>query len=126
MTANGKLLKIFCLAALFAGIASLVCGFVLVAGSLADVDAWVTAGEGIGAALTGARSAILANVPSNTSKIKTISLVATLVAVAGAAFMLFGGQDVQVAQIALAVALCVIAVAAFVIAAQIVKEQLRK
>ncbi|MBR3235679.1 MAG: hypothetical protein IKG11_08690 [Atopobiaceae bacterium] len=127
MTAEGKLLKLSSLAALFVGLGSLVFGLVLALGTMVDVDAWVTAGEGLVAMIYGVRTAILANVPSNTSKIKIKALALTVLAAAVVGFFVYlGARQVQMPQICLAVLVCVIAVAAFVIASRIVKEQLRK
>ena len=126
MTSQGRLLKIFCLAALFVGIGSLAYGVLLAVADLSDIDAWVTTGEGLLSTVLGVRTAILANVPSNTAKIKSKYLIAALAAIAVIAYLAYSKANVQVAQLALAAIVCVIVVAGFFIAAGIVKEQLRK
>lgn len=126
MTSQGRLLKIFCLAALFVGIGSLAYGIVLAVADLADIDAWVTTGEGLLSTVLGVRTAILANVPSNTEKIKSKYLIAALAAIAVIAYLAYSRANVQVAQLALAAIVCVIVLVGFFVAAGIVKEQLRK
>lgn len=126
MTSQGRLLKVFCLAALFVGIGSLVYGVVLAVANLADLDAWVTAGEGLISTVLGVRTAILANVPSNTALIKKKYLIAALAAIAVIAYLVYSRTDVTVAQLAVAALVCAIVVIGFVIASGIVKEQLRK
>ena len=128
MTADGKLLKISCLAALFAGLASLAVGIFLAigVGNMIDIDAWVTAAEGLASTVYGVRTAILANVPSNTSKIKTFALCLTVLGIAVVSFLLYSAGHVEIIQTCLAVVVCVIAVVGFVLASRIVKEQLRK
>jgi hypothetical protein len=126
MTSQGRLLKVFCLAALFAGIGSLVYGVALAVGNFADIDAWVTTGEGLLSSVLGVRTAILANVPSNTAKIKSKYLIAALAAIAVIAYLAYSRANVQIPQLALAAIVCVIVLAGFFIASSIVKEQLRK
>ena len=126
MTSDGKLLKIFCIASLFAGIASAVLGIVLFVATMTDIDALATAFDGVLGTVFGARCAILANVPSNTAKIRGKALIFMLAAAAVVAFLVFGGQDVETMQYAAAGFLCGIAFVALVLAQRIVKEQLRK
>ena len=126
MTADGKLLKISCIASLFAGIATVVLGIVLFAATMTDMDALVTACDGLLATVFGARCAILANVPSNTAKIRGKALIFLAAAAAVVAFLVFGGQDVVTLQYATAGFLCGLALVALALAQRIVKEQLRK
>lgn len=126
MTSQGRLLKVFCLAALFVGIGSLVYGVILAVANFADIDAWVTTGEGLLSAVLGVRTAILANVPSNTAKIKSKYLIAALAAIAVIAYLAYSRANVQMAQLFLAALVCGIVVVGFAIASGIVKEQLRK
>ena len=127
MTGHGKLLKISSLAAMFCGLASLVVGVVLVVRDVTDVDACMTSLEGLLSLVYGVRTAILANVPSNTDKIgkKALILLAAAVAVV-AAFVAVKTLSVTPVQIALACVICAIALAAVVLARTIVAEQLRK
>ena len=127
MTGQGKLLKIFCLAALFTGLASLVYGIVLAVGNFVDIDAWMTAGEGALASVYGARTAILANVPSNTSKISKKALALSVAGIAVVAcFVAVETLSVTPIQLGLAVVVCVVGVVSALIARGIVKEQMRK
>lgn len=126
MTGEGKLLKLTCLAALFMGVASMVCGAIFVVGNLADTDAWITAGEGLLASVYGVRTSILANVPSNTSKIRGKAVILALVAAAVIAAFAVAGLDVQIVQTCLAAVVFVLAAIGFIMASRIVKEQLRK
>lgn len=123
---EGKLLKVCCLVALFAGLGTCAFGAVLVGADLADADAWVTTGEGLLSTVFGVRTAVLANVPSNTARIRTKALALTLVAAAAIAFLVLVGQDVQVAQHVLAGLIAGIGLVTLVVAARIVREQLRK
>jgi len=126
VTADGKILKITCITALFAGIASLVLGGVLLVANNVDIDAMITAGEGLISSVYGVRTSILANVPSNTSKIKNKALLLTLVGAAVLAAFRLAGFDVTIQQTVLAICVAVIALAGFIMASRIVKEQLRK
>ncbi len=126
MTGDGKLLKISCLTALFVGLGTLVLGVVLALGNLADLDAWATAAEGLGSAVFGVRSAILANVPSNTSKIRGKSVALMLLAAVTLGYLVYSGAAVQVAQLCLAAVVAIVAVVAFVLASKIVRDQLRR
>ncbi|MBP3894044.1 MAG: hypothetical protein J6D34_08405 [Atopobiaceae bacterium] len=126
MTADGKILKVTSIIALFAGIASIVLGFVLLMPSFVDPDACITALEGLVSIVYGVRTAIMANVPSNTAKIRTKALILMLLAAVVVGVFYFAGLDVTMYQIVMAVCICVIAVAGFAMASKIVKEQLRK
>ena len=126
MTTDGKILKITSLTALFAGIASLVMGAMLLVANNVDIDACITAVEGLLASVYGVRTAILANVPSNTSKIRNKAIILVLASIAVVAAFYFAGFDVTIYQIVLAVCICVISLAALYMASRIVKEQLRK
>ncbi len=126
MTSSGKLLKLFCIGGLFVGALSAVLGIVLLVASVADIDAWVTTLEGVGTSVLGARSAILANVPSNTERLRTTALLGALAAAAIAAFLVFGGQQVESPQHLAAGGICVVFLGMLLIAHRIVREQLSK
>lgn len=126
MTTSGKILKLSCLAALFAGLATLALGVMLLVGNLVDTDACLTAVEGLLSTVFGVRCSILANVPSNTNKVKGKALILALFALATGAAFVFAGLSVTTAQLAAAAVICVIACVAFLVARSIVKEQLRK
>ena len=126
VTGDRKILKLACIGALFAGIATLVLGVVLAVGNLMDIDAWITAFEGLCSTIFGVRCAILANVPSNTAKIRTKAIVLSVAAVAVVAALVAGGFEVSVGQLAMAGVIGVIALVALMFASRIVKEQLRK
>ena len=126
VTGDGKILKLACIGALFAGIATLVLGVVLAVGNLMDIDAWITAFEGLCSTIFGVRCAILANVPSNTAKIRTKAIVLSVASVAVVAALVAGGFEVTVGQLAMAGVIGVIALVALMVASRIVKEQLRK
>ena len=126
MTGDGKLLKIICLATLFVGLGSLAYGIALAVHSVMDYDAWATAGEGLLSTVYGVRSAILANVPSNTAKIRTKALVLLAVGVAVAGFFAYAIAGVTMPQIALAIVIVLLALGAVAMASKIVKDQFRK
>ena len=126
VTGDGKILKLACIGALFAGIATLVLGVVLAVGNLMDIDAWITAFEGLCSTIFGVRCAILANVPSNTAKIRTKAIVLSVASVAVVAALVAGGFEVTVGQLTMAGVIGVIALVALLFASRIVKEQLRK
>jgi len=126
VTGDGKILKLACIGALFAGIATLVLGVVLAVGNLMDIDAWITAFEGLCSTVFGVRCAILANVPSNTAKIRIKAIVLSVAAIAVVAALVAGGFEVTVGQLVMASIIGVIALVALMFANIIVKEQLRK
>ena len=126
MTGDGKILKLACLASLFVGFAALIYGVVLLVGNFTDIDAWITAAEGIAATALGVHSARLANVPSNTSKIRMIALVGALCALAIAAYVLMQGPETTRGQDVISVIVVGIMLVAVLYATRIVKEQLRK
>ena len=126
MTPSGKLLKITSLVGMFVGLASLILGAVIAFGDVADIDAWATVFDGVLATVYGVRTAILANVPSNTSKIRTKAFILLAAGAAVAAYLILGGRDVQMAQTCLAGFIAGLALVAIIIATRIVKEQLRK
>ena len=126
MTSEGKLLKVLCLASMFVGLAVAMLGATLVVPNLHDADAWLTAGEGAGATIFGVRSAILANVPSNTARIRMKALVLSVLAITVVAYLLFGGAQYVVTQVIAAASIALIALCSLVMASRIVKEQLRK
>ena len=126
MTGSAKLLKITCLAALFVGIASVVVGALSVMGNLADFDAWATVAEGVGSTIYGVRTAILANVPSNTAKIRMKAAAMFVLAVGVVVLLITRRTEVELAQLCLGVAICTLACVAVVVAHGIVKAQLRK
>ena len=126
MTGEGKTLKIFCLVALFAGLGTFVLGIVLAVGNLLDYDAWATACEGLLSTVFGVRGAILANVPSNTAKIRSKALVFLLGAAVVMGYLAYARANATIPQFALAGILCMVALVAVVLASRIVKEQLRK
>ena len=126
MTGAGKLLKITSLVGLFLGLGTIALGVFYAVANMADIDAWATALEGVLATVYGVRTAILANVPSNTDKIRRKALILAIVALAVVAFFIAGGQDVQLPQLCVAVVVALVALVAFFIAHGIVKEQLRK
>ncbi len=126
MTKDGKTLKITCIISLFVGLATIALGIVLAVGNMVDFDAWLTALEGVGTAAFGARSAILANVPSNTSKIRGKSLALLVLAVGVGAYLIYVGTQATIAQLGVAAVICLLAVCALLVSHRIVKEQLRK
>ena len=126
MTGDGKILKLTCLAALFVGLAGLVYGIVLAVGNLIDYDAWATAFDGLLSTVYGVRCAILANVPSNTSKIRSKSLILLLVGAAIAAYLFYAKAGVLVPQLVVAGIIVGLALIALFVSQKIVKDQLRK
>lgn len=126
MTGDGKLLKISSLAALFVGFATMVTGAMLVIVNTVDMDAWMTIIEGLGSAVYGVRTAILANVPSNTSKIRGKALVLLLLALVVGGYLLYTRATVDTVQIVLTAIVLVIAIVALYLSTKIIKDQLRK
>ena len=126
MSGDGRILKISSLAALFVGLGTLVFGVVLAIGSTLDVDAWITAFDGLLASVYGVRTAILANVPSNTSSIRTKALVMAVVVAATLGYLCTQKNNTTIAQFAMIALILLIAVLAFAVASRIVKEQMRK
>ena len=126
MTGDGKLLKISSLVSLFVGAATCVIGIVLAVGNMLDMDALLTAGEGLVATVYGVRTAILANVPSNTAKFRKKALVLLVLALGVGAYFVYVRQSVTLAQFALAAIVGAIALYAVMLSTKIVKDQLRK
>ena len=125
MTQAGKMLKITSLAALFIGLGALVFGVVIAVKNVMDMDAWATTFEGLASTVYGVRTAILANVPSNTEKIRTKAVILFLCALVIGGYFLYVRQGIEIAQLCFAGAICVVAFGAIVIAHRIVREQLR-
>lgn len=126
MTPKGKVLKLTCIAALFVGLGTVALGVAILVGNLIDSDACATAVEGLCSTVFGVRCSILANVPSNTDKIKTKALIFAIAALALGGVLLFVDLDVTMWQKIAAVVIAVIACTAMVVSSSIVKEQLRK
>lgn len=127
MSEAGKVLKLSSLAALFVGIATFVFGIIINVGTaVLDVDAIATAFEGLLAAVYGAKTAILANVPSNTEKIRNKAIILLVAAAAVIGFFVYRMYDVTIVQLVLAGVIAAIGFFAIVVANGIIKEQLRK
>lgn len=127
MSEAGKVLKLSSLAALFVGIATLVFGIIINVGTaVLDVDAIATALEGLLAVVYGAKTAILANVPSNTEKIRNKAIILLVAAAAVIGFFVYRMYDVTIVQLILAGVIAAIGFFAIVVANGIIKEQLRK
>ena len=127
MSGAGKVLKMSSLAAMFVGIATLIVGIVInVGATVLDIDALATIGEGLIAAVYGVRTAILANVPSNTQKIRNKAIILLVFAAAVIGYFVYRIYDVTVPQLVLAGVVGAIGFCAVIVANGIIKEQLRK
>ena len=126
VSGDGRILKISSLAALFVGVGTLIFGVVLAVGSMIDVDAWITAFDGLLASVYGARTAILANVPSNTPSIRKKALVMAVVVAATLGYLCTQKDNTSIAQFGMVALILLIAIVAFAVASRIVKEQMRK
>ena len=92
MNQLAKTLKMSCIACLFIGLAALVVGIVVGMRSAFDADALATVACGLGSTPAGAQASRLANVPSNASKVRTISLIALVFCCLFLAVALFMGD----------------------------------
>ncbi len=93
-----KELKISCIACLFVGLAVLIVGIVAGVKDGYDLDAISTIFCGLGATPAGVQAARLANVPSNSTKVRAMAIV-VLIASAIFAVVAFKGGDPSVAQL---------------------------
>ena len=125
MSSDAKLLKISSLAALFLGLASAILGVVLVVASTVDIDAWMTTFEGVLSTVYGVRTAILANVPSNTPKIRIKAVILAVVAACILGYFVYVLTQVHIAQLCLSGLVAVVAVVAICVSSVIIKKQMQ-
>lgn len=124
MTKDGKTLKLACIACLFIGLVTAVVGIAAGVAQAWDIDALATLICGLGITPTGAQASRLANVPSNATKVRTLSLIALVATVALCAVGYFMGR-IETPQL-IAFALAILAELIMVVYSHRIVKQLER